>query len=185
MKPFRKKKIVVVNVGDNDVAKEVIKALKDDGAKNIIEIKAPESYADYYGIATEDADYTMFLKEDRDCIIRPCSVDNGISKKRNTKPSRDAVNVYRHHLMMIGLNPKFSGTYKIPFESVKYLPWYYTDKKPLIFVYTPNIDGIGNAISLSVNEYFKKCYKADLNKKDEDENKCCKDCGGLYGTVDR
>ena len=56
---------------------------------------------------------------------------------------------------MLGLDPYFNGNYKIDFDEVSDLPWFWQDDSPMIYLRVPDIEGVGEAVAQAVADYFK------------------------------
>lgn len=159
---WSKKKIVIVNINDNPVAKNVIETMKKEGFQNVVEYKAMDDYAAYYKIAQEKPAYTMLIAEGNNCKIQPCKVE-GISRNqlgkvlsRDRSESHKAIEPFVHHLRMIGVKPETLGAEILPWEELRSerLIWFVEDKTPLISMKLPNKDGVAEAVCESVKEYF-------------------------------
>lgn len=70
--------------------------------------------------------------------------------------SQEAKHLYKHPLKMLGLDPYFNGNYKIDFDEVSDLPWFWQDDGPMIYLRVPDIEGIGEAVAQAVADYFKR-----------------------------
>lgn len=159
---WSKKKIVIVNINDNPVAKDVIETMKKEGFQNIVEYKAMDDYAAYYKIAQEKPSYTMLISSASNCKIKPCKVE-GISRKqlgkvlsRDRSESNKAIEPFVHHLRMIGIKAETLGAEILPWEELRSdrLAWFVEDKTPLISMQLPNQEGVAEAVCESVKEYF-------------------------------
>lgn len=159
---WSKKKVVIVNINDNPVAKDVIETMKKEGFQNIVEYKAMDDYAAYYKIAQEKPSYTMLISSASNCKIKPCKVE-GISRKqlgkvlsRDRSESNKAIEPFVHHLRMIGIKAETLGAEILPWEELRSdrLIWFVEDKTPLISMQLPNQEGVAEAVCESVKEYF-------------------------------
>lgn len=154
------KKVVVV--GNNQLAKEIAAALNAENFNNVVLLESPHTYANYYQLAEEKPDYTLFVTESAQCRVKLTKVEGiatqlgGRYVKRDTADSRTAQGFYKHHLKMLGLDPNLLGAVEIPFNEVKDIPWFYQDKSPMLYLFAPNIDGAPQAVCESVKEYFKR-----------------------------
>lgn len=159
---WNKKKVVIVNINDNPVAKDVIETMKKEGFQNIVEYKAMDDYAAYYKIAQEKPSYTMLISSASNCKIKPCKVE-GISRKqlgkvlsRDRSESNKAIEPFVHHLRMIGIKAETIGAEILPWEELRSdrLIWFVEDKTPLLSMQLPNQEGVAEAVCESVKEYF-------------------------------
>lgn len=159
---INKKKIVIVSINDNQTAKDIAAQLKTDGFKNVVVLSAPKSYPGYYNVADAAADYTLFVEESASCKVQPCRVEGyardrlGHIVSRDLAESQRAKACFRHHLKMLELEPYLLGTQEIPFDEVRAIPWYYLDKSPLLYFKTPRVQGVAQAVSAAIRDYFKQ-----------------------------
>lgn len=157
---YGNKKVMIV--GDNQTAKDIVKALKAENFKNVISLEAPSSYAAYYGISEEKPVYTLFVEEAAQCKVKLTRVQGhlgdrlGHEVKRDYEESRKAQSFYRHHLKMIGIDPSFLGAVEIPLEEVKDIPWFYQDKSPMLHLFVPKTEGVAQAVVEAIKDYFKR-----------------------------
>lgn len=187
---YGKKKIVVVSVGDNALAKEIVAEMKTQGMQNATILPVPDSYAAYYKLAQMKPDYVMFVNESNHCQLKVTKVNGIVGDKlghvanRKTDTSREAMNYYKHELRMIGLEPVMLGAEIIGFRDVKDIPWFYTNSAPMLHLHLPDVPGADKAVTEAVKDYFKAVGKrqSEAEKKAEKESK---NCCGLKGAVDR
>lgn len=158
---YGKKKIAVVNIGNNNTAKAIAKALKENGFNNVAELDGTRSYPNYFGIAEIQPDYTIAVEEGASCKVKPYRVSGygnraGMIENRDLTESQIAKECYRHHLKMIGLNPYLLGAVVIPFEEVKRIEWFYRDKTPLLYLRLPgtNVESESAAVCAAIQDYF-------------------------------
>lgn len=158
---YSKIKLAIVNVDQGELAKSIEAALKSIGFEDIVMLDAPASYPGYFGVANAQARYTIFVDESTSCSVVPCSTEGfahdrvGHYVKRNTDKSRKASGLYKHYLKMLELDPNMLGVYKIPFEEVCDLTWYYTDTTPMLYLKLPNSEGVAQAVCEAIRDYFK------------------------------
>lgn len=57
---------------------------------------------------------------------------------------------------MLGFDPDFLGAVSIPFEEVKDMDWYYTDKSPMLHLEVSDTEGVDKAVVESIKDYFKR-----------------------------
>lgn len=157
---YGNKKVMIV--GDNQTAKDIVKALKAENFKNVISLEAPSSYAAYYGISEEKPVYTLFVEETAQCKVKLTRVQGllgdrlGHEVKRDYEESRKAQSFYKHHLKMIKIKPSFLGAVEIPLEEVKDIPWFYQDKSPMLHLFVPKAEGVAQAVVEAIKDYFKR-----------------------------
>lgn len=157
---YGNKKVMIV--GDNQTAKDIVKALKAENFKNVISLEAPSSYAAYYGISEEKPVYTLFVEEAAQCKVKLTRVQGhlgdrlGHEVKRDYEESRKAQSFYRHHFKMIKIKPSFIGAVEIPLEEVKDIPWFYQDKSPMLHLFVPKEEGVAQAVVEAIKDYFKR-----------------------------
>lgn len=154
------KKVMIV--GDNQTAKDIVEALKAENFNNVVLLDKPNTYANYYQLAEEQPDYTLFVTESAQCRVKLTKVEGiatqlgGRYVKRDTADSRTAQGFYKHHLRMIGLDPNLLGAVEIPFNEVKDIPWFYTNGSPMLHLFVPKADGVARAAVESIKDYFKR-----------------------------
>lgn len=154
------KKVVIVNINDNELAHDVEKSLAASNFNNVVMFAAPKSYPGYYKVAEAEGAYTVFIEESKDCKVLPCLVEGYTGKRvgqlvrRDLDESQKAKEMFKHHLKMLEMEPKLLGSYKIDFEEVKDIEWFYTDKTPMLYVTVPNVEGVADAICNSIKDYF-------------------------------
>lgn len=158
---YGNKKVLVVNHGDNQTAKDIVAALKAGGFNNVSTLNAPEYYADYWGISQEKPNYTIFVKEASQCKVKTTKI-NGMSKERlgkeinrDSTESRKAQGFYKHQLKLLRINPSFMGSVAIPLEDVRDIPWFYEDKSPMLHLELPKIEGVPEAVVKAIQAYYK------------------------------
>lgn len=184
---YGKKKIVVVSVGDNALAKEVVKEMKSQGMQGATILPVPDSYAAYYKLAQMKPSYVMFVYESNECKLNVTKVNGIVGDKlghvanRKTDVSRDAMNYYKHELRMIGIDPRMIGSEEIPFKDVKDIPWFYESNVPMIHLYLPKSDAVVDAITAATQAYFKAIGKRRAVVEDSD----CGCKSKIRGAVDR
>ena len=184
---FGKKKIVVVSVGDNALAKEIVAEMKAQGMQNATILPTPDSYAAYYKLAELKPDYVMFVSESNHCQLKVTKVNGIVGDKlghvanRKTDVSREAMNYYKHEFRMVGIDPKMIGAEEIPFKDVKDISWFYDSSIPMLHLYLPKSDAVVDAVVAATQAYFKTVGK---RKVVEEEPNCgCK--SKIRGAVDR
>lgn len=157
---YGNKKVMIV--GDNQTAKDIVEALKSENFNNVVLLDVPNSYAAYYGISEEKPVYTLFVEEAAQCKVKLTRVQGhlgdrlGHEVKRDYEESRKAQGFYRHHLKMIGIDPSFLGSVEIPLEEIKYVPWFYQDKSPMLHLFVPKEEGVAQAVVEAIKDYFKR-----------------------------
>lgn len=184
---YGKKKIVVVSVGDNALAKEVVKEMKSQGMQGATILPVPDSYVAYYKLAQMKPDYVMFVNESNECQLKVTKVNGIVGDKlghvanRKTDTSREAMNYYKHELRMIGIDPKMIGAEEIPFKDVQDISWFYESNVPMIHLYLPKSDAVVSAVVVATQAYFKAVGKRRVIE--EEPNCGCK--SKIRGAVDR
>lgn len=159
------KRIVIASVNDNQTARDVVEKLKAENFNNVVLFSAPKSYPGYYNVAEAEGAYTIFIEESASCKVQPCRVEGYSNERLGKYVSRDlnesqkAKEFYRHYLKYLELNPELLGSYKIPFDEVKHIDWYWTDKSPLLYVKVPKVDGVAGAVVEAIKDYFKDHFK--------------------------
>ena len=120
-----KKKIAVVGVNGNPMAKRIVEEMKAQGMKGVVELDAPKAYPDYYTLAQLEPDYVLFVYESAQCKVKITKVEGllgdrlGHNVRRDTEESRQAQSYYKHQLKMIGIDPILLGAEEIPLREVK------------------------------------------------------------------
>lgn len=156
------KKVVIVNVDNNQIANDIAAVLKSEHFNNVTVLDTPNSYAAYYGIAQEAPVYTLFVKEAVHPKVKLTKVEGlatsrgGRCVKRDTTESRKAHGFYKHHLKMLGLEPVLIGAAEIPFDEIKDISWFYTDKSPMLYLEIPNTEGMSLAVADAIKDYFRR-----------------------------
>ena len=112
---WSKKKIAVVGVNGNPMAKRIVEEMKAQGMKGVVELDAPKAYPDYYTLAQLEPDYVLFVYESAQCKVKITRVEGllgdrlGHNVRRDTEESRQAQSYYKHQLKMIGIDPILLG----------------------------------------------------------------------------
>lgn len=159
---YGRKKIVVVGVNGNPMAKEVVQEMRALGMKGAIELDAPKAYPDYYTLAQLAPDYVLFVYESAQCKVKITKVEGllgdrlGHTVRRDTEESRQAQGYYKHQLKMIGVDPIMLGAEEIPLKEVKDIPWFYTSKVPMLHLHLPKAAGAAQAVCKAVQDYFRR-----------------------------
>lgn len=154
------KKVVIVNINDNAIAHDLEKVLAANNFNNVVSFSAPKSYPGYFKVAEAEGVYTIFVEESKSCKVQPCLVEGFTGKRlgqqvrRDLTESQKAKDLFKHHLKMLGMDPNLLGSYKIDFEEVKDIPWFYTDETPMLYITVPNVEGVADAICNSIKDYF-------------------------------
>lgn len=158
---YGNKKVLVINHGDNQMAKDIVSALKSGGFNNVSVLNAPEYYADYWGISQEKPNYTIFVREASQCKVKTTKI-KGLSKERlgkeinrDSTESRRAQGFYKHQLKLLKINPSFMGAVTIPLEDVRDIPWFYEDKSPMLHLDLPRVEGVPEAVVKAIKDYFR------------------------------
>ncbi len=155
------KKVVIVNINNNQTAKETEAALKAENFNNVVLLSAPKSYPGYYELAELEPDYTLFVEESNSCKVQLCKVEGWPKERLGKYVSRDltesqkAKECFEHPLKMLGLDPYLLGPHKIDFEDVEGIPWFYNDKSPMLYLKVPAAAKAAQAIAQAVKAYFK------------------------------
>lgn len=184
---YGKKEIVVVSVGDNALAKEVVKEMKSQGMQGATILPAPDSYAAYYKLAQMKPDYVMFVNESNECQLKVTKVNGIVGDKlghianRKTDTSREAMNYYKHELRMVGIDPRMIGAEEILFKDVQEISWFYESNVPMLHLYLPKSDAVVEAVVAATQAYFKAVGKRRV--VEEEPNCGCK--SKIRGAVDR
>ena len=159
---YGNKKVAIVNVDNNQTAKDIAEALKAENFNNVVLLDAPNSYAAYYRLSEEKPVYTLFVKESKDCKVKRTKIQGmsgerlGKEIDRDDKESRKAQGFYKHHLKMIDIDPVMLGAVEIPLEEVKDILWFYQDKSPMLHLEVPKTEGVAQAVCEAVKDYFRK-----------------------------
>lgn len=96
-----KKKIAVVGVNGNPMAKRIVEEMKAQGMKGVVELDAPKAYPDYYTLAQLEPDYVLFVYESAQCKVKITRVEGllgdrlGHNVRRDTEESRQAQSYYK------------------------------------------------------------------------------------------
>lgn len=157
---YGNKKVAIV--GDSQIAKDIVSALKAANFKNVFAVDAPSSYASYYKLSEAKPVYTLFVEEAAQCKVKLTRVQGllgdrvGHEVTRDYEESRKAQGFYKHHLKMIGIDPAFLGAVEIPLNEVRDINWFYEDKSPMLHLFVPRTDGVAQAVCESIKDYFKK-----------------------------
>lgn len=155
-------KVVVVNVGNNQLTKDIIDVLRSQNFNNVVELAGSKSYPGYYSIVEEDPAYTIIVDVSNECKVQPCKVKGYSGKQlgkvvsRNLVKSNKAKNLYKHYLKMLGLDPKLIGVEIVDFDAVSDMPWYWENDTPLLYLHLPNVAGVAEAVCNAVADYFKR-----------------------------
>lgn len=159
---YGNKKVAIVNVDNNQTAKDIAEALKAENFNNVVLLDAPNSYAAYYRLSEEKPVYTLFVKESKDCKVKRTKIQGmsgerlGKEIDRDDKESRKAQGFYKHHLKMIDIDPVMLGAVEIPLEEVKDILWFYQDSSPMLHLFVPKAEGVAQAVVEAIKDYFKR-----------------------------
>lgn len=159
---YGKKRVLVVGINGTELAEKIERAMQAAGFSGVVTLDAPKSYPGFFTIAECKPEYTIFVEESEGCYVLPCRVDGwpkervGVYASRNINESQRAKSYYNHQFKMLGLDPVMVGKYKINFEDVEDLPWYWQDESPMLYIKVPNIDGVGDAVAQAAAEYFRE-----------------------------
>ena len=151
---WSKKKIAVVGVNGNPMAKRIVEEMKAQGMKGVVELDAPK--------AQLEPDYVLFVYESAQCKVKITKVEGllgdrlGHNVRRDTEESRQAQSYYKHQLKMIGIDPILLGAEEIPLREVKDIPWFYTSKVPMLHLHLPKAEGAEKAVCKAVQDYFRE-----------------------------
>lgn len=122
-----------------------IERLEQDMDKN------RESHSEFWDrINSLEKGKELILEKITQALEKIKGVDAKIDK------SQEAKHLYKHPLKMLGLDPYFNGNYKIDFDEVSDLPWFWQDSSPMLYLRVPDIEGIGEAVAEAVADYFKR-----------------------------
>lgn len=158
---YGKRKVLIVGIDGTTIADDIASAMQEVGFGAVNQMAAPSNYPGYYAIAEMQPEYTLFVQRSDGCYVQPCRVDGwpkerlGVYASRKVDNSQEAKHLYKHPLKMLGLDPYFNGNYKIDFDEVSDLPWFWQDDGPMIYLRVPDIEGIGEAVADAVADYFK------------------------------
>lgn len=182
-----KKKIAIVAIDGNSLAKEIAKEMEAQGMKNVTLIEGTASYKNYYTLAQLKPDYVMFVNESNQCKLKVTKIEGIVGDKlghyatRKTDVSKDAMNYYKHELRMIGIAPRMIGAEEIPFKDVKDISWFYESNAPMIHLYLPKSDAVVGAVVQATRDYLKAVGKVGAVEKESD----CGCKSKIRGAVDR
>ena len=158
---YGSKKVLVLGLDNSGLASKIVKAMRAINMSGATAKQAPANYSGYYLISEMQPDYTIFVQRSEGCRVQPCRVDGwpkerlGVYASRKIDKSQKAKHLYKHPLKMLGLDPCFNGNYKIDFDEVSDLPWFWQDDGPMIYLRVPDVEGIGEAVAEAVADYFK------------------------------
>ena len=177
----RKKKIAIISINGNPMAKAIVKALKDEGFLKVYEFESLRSYPAYYALQEFKPEYTMIIDEpSHKCKIKSCVIDDETGLHRKARENSNfARDFFYHPLMMINVVPEYKGVKKISYDDVKRMDWFLKDDSPFLNLELPQKSGVPEAIVAGVKEYF--ISKGKVIPKEE--KKECPNC--LYGSVSR
>ena len=84
-----KKKIVVVGVNGNPMAKRIVEEMKAQGMKGVVELDAPKAYPDYYALSQLEPDYVLFVYESAQCKVKITRVEGLLGDRlgHNVRPN--------------------------------------------------------------------------------------------------
>ena len=162
------KKLVIVPVGSMQTTAEKLKQSLN-GVLGEVKILPCEyqDYADYYTLAKEEPDYTLFLIQvNSNERLVPCVCENTTdTRERDVKESQEAIAKMHHFFRMKRNDIKIIGNYKIDYEAVKDVKttndrfsWYLLNDKPMVCAKV-NVSEMGEenlveALSDGIREYF-------------------------------
>lgn len=162
------KKLVIVPVGNMEQTANKLKEVMDGILGEVVVLPCEyQDYADYYTLAKEEPDFTLFLMNvSSNERLVPCVCENTVgNRERDVKESREAIAKMHHFFRMKRNDIKIIGNYKIDYEAVKDVKttndrfsWYLLNDKPMVCAKV-NVSEMGEenlveALSDGIREYF-------------------------------
>lgn len=162
------KKLVIVPVGSMQTTAEKLKQSLN-GVLGEVKILPCEyqDYADYYTLAKEEPDYTLFLIQvNSNERLVPCVCENTTdTRERDVKESQEAIAKLKHFFRMKRNDINILGNYRIDYDVVKDIKttndrfsWYLLNKKPMVCakvnVAEMGEDNLADALAEGIREYF-------------------------------
>lgn len=162
------KKLVIVPVGSMQTTAEKLKQSLN-GVLGEVKILPCEyqDYADYYTLAEEEPDYTLFLIQvNSNERLVPCVCENTTdTRERDVKESREAIAKMHHFFRMKRNDINILGNYRIDYDVVKDIKttndrfsWYLLNEKPMVCakvnVAEMGEDNLADALAEGIREYF-------------------------------
>lgn len=162
------KKLVIVPVGSMKTTAEKLKQ-NLNGVLGEVKILPCEyqDYADYYTLAKEEPDYTLFLIQvNSNERLVPCVCENTVgNRERDIKESQEAIAKLKHFFRMNRNDINILGNYRIDYDVVKDIKttndrfsWYLLNEKPMVCakVNIPEMgeDNLVETLASGIREYF-------------------------------
>lgn len=162
------KKLVIVPVGSMKTTAEKLKQSLN-GVLGEVKILPCEyqDYADYYTLAKEEPDYTLFLIQvNSNERLVPCVCENTVgNRERDVKESQEAIAKLKHFFRMKRNDIVVRGNYRIEYDAVKDIKttndrfsWYLLNEKPMVCakvnVSEMGEDNLADALAEGIREYF-------------------------------
>lgn len=162
------KKLVIVPVGSMQTTAEKLKQ-NLNGVLGEVKILPCEyqDYADYYTLAEEEPDYTLFLIQvNSNERLVPCVCENTTdTREREVRESRLAIEELKHFFRMKRNDINILGNYRIDYDVVKDIKttndrfsWYLLNEKPMVCakvnVAEMGEDNLADALAEGIREYF-------------------------------
>ena len=153
------KKVFVVNETGCQLAKEIVKELREANFNKAEDLKT----FDYSAIADAKADYVLSVSEDNECAVIPYKAEGFVGDRlgHHIKRSFDEANnrfVYKEHFSAAGYDIRTNGSKQLDWECAKRYSWYYDDdnKTPILRLQAPNTHEVAEAVVESIKDYFRK-----------------------------
>ena len=153
------KKVFVVNETGCQLAKEIVKELREANFNKAEELKT----FDYSAIADAKADYVLSVSEDNECAVIPYKAEGFVGDRlgHHIKRSFDEANnrfVYKDHFAAAGYDIRTNGSKQLDWDRAKRYSWYYDDdnKTPILHLQAPNTHEVAEAVVESIKDYFRK-----------------------------
>lgn len=175
---YKNKKIALVPITDNMTAAAnlVAENLKKAGAQPKV-FESLVQYRDYYALSEFDPDITFFLDSGAEKLLKVSVKDCTTTKHRPTSKAYEVQKAFRHHLLMENVRSKLLGVYKIEWDAVRDIPWYWQDDKPMLYFSTKLApERVSHVMLAGIKDYFKADRKMRERQEKETSHRCIHGC---------
>lgn len=153
------KKVFVVNETGCQLAKEIVKELREANFNKAEELKT----FDYSAIADAKADYVLSVSEDNECAIIPYKAEGFVGDRLGHHVNRTFDEdrsrfAYKDHFEAAGYDIQTNSSRQLNWERAKKEEWFYDDhnKTPILHLNAPNQPTVAKAVAESIKDYFRK-----------------------------
>ena len=146
------KKVFVVNETGCQLAKEIVKELREANFNAAEEV----SSFDYAGFADARPAYILVVEEDSECSVIPYKAEGFVGDRLGHEANNRFV--YKDHFAAAGYDIRTNGSKQLDWDRAKRFSWYYDDDNdtPILHLQAPNTHEVAKAVVESIKDYFRK-----------------------------